>query len=198
MLVGYLLGSLSPSAFFSVLKKKNLKENGTGNLGATNTMLVFGKKYGVMVMIFDVLKAYFSVMIARILLPKYLLVGVLTGCCAVLGHIFPFYLNFSGGKGVATLAGLLLAIDPATVPILLGLGIVLALVFNYAAAAPVSASLCAPFLVGIRMGSIGVFGLLMVTGLVVSAKHWNNFQRIKDGTEIKVSDFFEEKSHVNE
>lgn len=60
ILIGYLLESLSPAAFFAKIKKQNLREQGSGNLGATNTFLIIGKKYGVIVMLFDVLKAYFS------------------------------------------------------------------------------------------------------------------------------------------
>lgn len=88
MLMGYLLGSLNPAAFISMLKKKNLREMGTGNLGATNTMLTFGKKYGVMVMLFDVIKAVISVNIAKLVLPKMILAGITAGVCTMIGHIY--------------------------------------------------------------------------------------------------------------
>ena len=63
--IGYGLGQLSPAALISKMKGKDLRKNGTGNLGATNTMIVFGKTYGILVMIFDVLKAYFAIKIAE-------------------------------------------------------------------------------------------------------------------------------------
>lgn len=198
MVIGYLLGSLSPSALLSKIKNRNLKESGTGNLGATNTMLVFGWKCGIMVMVIDVLKAYFAVKIAGLLMPDVTLVGVLAGCCAIVGHIFPFYLKFKGGKGVATLAGLFLAIDPIAIPILLGIGLVFAIVLDYGIAAPVSASLIAPFLVGFRMESLGVFLVLMFAGVLVAAKHMGNMDRIKEGTEMKFSEFLHGEADVDE
>lgn len=194
ILNGYLLGSLSPSALFSKLKNKNLREHGSGNLGATNTMIVLGKKYGIVVMLFDVLKAYFSIKIANLLLPKYVFADILAGCFTVLGHIFPFYLHFNGGKGVATLAGLLLAIDPTVFVILLLLGIALMFLSNYAVAAPVTASVLAPFMVGIRMQSFYAFLILAIIGTVIILKHKDNFVRIKNGTEVKVHDFFSQKT----
>ncbi len=197
IVIGYLLGSLSPSAFFAKLKKQNLREQGSGNLGATNAFLIIGKKYGIIVMLFDVLKAYLSITIAKLLFPKYIIIGILTGCVTILGHIFPFYMNFSGGKGVASLAGLLLAIVPNSFLILLLICLTLMIVFNYVVAAPVSASTLAPFVVGLRMRSFGAFFFLAIIGIVIIAKHKTNFIRIKNGTEVKVSEYFKKDSQVN-
>lgn len=196
MLMGYLLGSLNPAAFISMLKKKNLREMGTGNLGATNTMLTFGKKYGVMVMLFDVIKAVISVNIAKLVLPKMILAGITAGVCTMIGHIFPFYLNFQGGKGVAAFAGTLLAIDPFLFQMLLVICIVIAIWCNYAAAAPVSAAVLAPIIGGIRAQSAGVFFLFLIAGVLIIFKHLKNFEKIQNGTEMKISDFV--KSHFRE
>lgn len=198
MIVGYLLGSLSSSHFLAERKQRDLKEEGTGNLGATNTMLVLGKKYGILVMTFDVLKAYVSVKIAQLLLPGSVVAGVIAGCCSVVGHIFPFYLNFKGGKGVATLAGMFLAIDPISVPILLIVGFTFSFLTNYGFAAPVSASLIAPFFIGYRLNDTGVFFFLMMAGILVSVKHLNNIERMRDGKEIKFKEFLRGDSDDDE
>lgn len=98
-------------------------------------------------------------------------------------------MKFSGGKGVAALAGMLLAIDPNSFVILLLICAALMFVFNYVVAAPVSASILAPFLVGMRLKSFGAFFFLTVIGTVIIAKHKTNFIRIKNGTEMKVDLF---------
>ena len=104
LLIAYLLGSLSPSYFIAWLKGFDLRKKGTKNLGASNAFLVLGKFYGVLVCLFDVSKGILAVLLAYYF-------GLtetfyyLAGLSAVLGHIFPFYLNFKGGKGVATAIG---------------------------------------------------------------------------------------------
>lgn len=165
--IGYGLGQLSPAALISKLKNKDLRENGTGNLGATNTLLVFGKAYGIAVMIFDVLKAFFAIKIAKYLFPRYLFAGLVAGCFAVIGHIFPSYLNFRGGKGVATFAGLILAYDIRLLLGLLGIAVIVMIVTDTGHYGPVSAA---------------------VGGLIIY-KHRENFARAKEGKEIHVKEF---------
>jgi len=140
VIMGYLVGSISPAAWISRMKNKNLKTHGTGNLGATNTMIVFGKIYGIFVMIFDIAKAYVTVKLAQVLLPLVPLAGMIAGSSVVVGHIYPFYLKFKGGKGLAAFGGLILAMDPFVFLCLLLIGIILMLVVNYAVALPLSAA----------------------------------------------------------
>lgn len=189
MMIGYFLGSLNPAAFISKIKRKNLKEFGTGNLGATNTMLSFGVKCGVFVMIFDVLKALISVRLVRILFPELRIVGILAGCMTVVGHIFPFYMNFSGGKGVASFAGIILAMEPDLLPILLLIALILMLVTNYGVAGPISASVLFPCIAGWRASSVATFLLLAMVGGLIIYKHLENLKKVKCGHEVSVSDF---------
>ena len=112
LLIGYLFGGLNPAAMVAAVKKVNLRERGTKNLGATNVTLTVGMRYGVAVMLFDVMKAYISVKLARLLFPKAAAAGLLAGCGAVVGHIYPVYLKFKGGKGLAAFGGMILAMDP--------------------------------------------------------------------------------------
>ena len=92
---GHGLGQLNPAALISKLKNRDLRENGTGNLGATNTMLVFGKAYGIAVMLFDVLKAYFAIKIAKALFTKYVFAGLIAGKCEELQNGEEGYLEES-------------------------------------------------------------------------------------------------------
>ncbi len=109
VLVAYLLGSLSPSYFFAWLKGFDLRSKGTGNLGATNVMLSLGKLYALFVALFDVGKGVLAVYLAYYFGLSELFF-YLVGTAAVLGHIFPFYLNFRGGKGVATSVGFIISL----------------------------------------------------------------------------------------
>ncbi len=112
IVIGYLLGSISPTYLFSMIKNIDMRKSGTGNLGATNAMLTLGKGFGVAVMIFDIAKAFVPVLICKILHDDDHILMLSVGLAAVVGHAFPFYLKFKGGKGVATLAGLVLAYNP--------------------------------------------------------------------------------------
>lgn len=96
IIMGYLIGTLSPAALFAKLKNANLRENGTGNLGATNALLVMGRVYGVLVMVLDILKAFIAFRLAAKLFPAIKVAGMIAGLAAIIGHIFPFYMNFKG------------------------------------------------------------------------------------------------------
>lgn len=193
LLNGYLLGSLSPAALLARVKDVNLRTEGTGNLGATNTTLVLGKQYGVLVMVFDVGKAYLACKVASYLLPEWETAILLAGAAAVVGHAFPFYMKFRGGKGVAAFGGMILAFDPWFFLILLINAVILMLIVNYGVVGPMSASALFPVMVGVRSRSILEALVCAVTGLLIMLKHWNVFERMRDGSETKVRDFLKGK-----
>ena len=87
--LGYLVGCVNPAVLISKMRNVNLKEEGTGNLGATNTAFVLGKKAGIFVLIFDVAKSFLSYKIAKWLFPKLLIAGILASIGCILGHCFP-------------------------------------------------------------------------------------------------------------
>ena len=187
--IGYGIGQLSPAALISKLKNKDLRENGTGNLGATNTMLVFGKAYGIAVMIFDVLKAYIAIKIAKALFPKFVFAGLAAGCFSVIGHIFPAYLNFRGGKGVATFAGMMLAYDIRVLLGLLLVAIIIMVVTDTGYYGPVSAMILFTAWLFLKVKSISVFGGVAAVGGLIIYKHKENFINAKEGKEIRVREF---------
>lgn len=189
--IGYGLGQLSPAALISKLKNKDLRKNGTGNLGATNTMLVFGKTYGIAVMIFDVLKAFVAIKLAKALFPKYLFAGLVAGCFAVIGHVFPAYLNFRGGKGVATFAGMMLSYDVKVLFGFLLVAIVIMLVTDTGHYGPISAAVLFPIWLWIKVKSIVVFCGVAAVGGVIIYKHKENYEKAKEGKEIRVREFAE-------
>lgn len=196
LLFGYLLGSLNPAAFLDKIKHVNLRERGSGNLGATNTMVVMGRKYGILVLVFDFFKGYVAVKIARRLFPALAIAGLLAGSATVLGHVFPFYLKFKGGKGLASYGGMLLALDPLLFLIIAVIALALVLVFNYSVAAPITAGILFPVLFGLRMKNLWFFSVAAAVSGLIIAKHFSNLGKARRKEDITSRDFI--KKHLLE
>lgn len=188
-LIGYLLGSISPSALISKIKKKNIREHGTKNLGAMNTMINFGKAWGVFVMIFDIGKAVISVKIAKYCVPSLVYAGVLAGGAAVIGHMFPFYMKFKGGKGLAPFAGFVLANHPYSFLFLAIFGISLMFLVNYSVALPYSVSILYPFIAGYHANDLVFFLLTAMISVLMLIKFHGNLMKAVRGEDVKVRDF---------
>ena len=201
LLLGYLLGCLNPAALLGKLKNIDLRQVGTRNLGGSNVLLCIGKVSGLLVMVFDIAKGYFSVKLARALFPLLSAAGLLAGIGAILGHIFPFYLQFRGGKGLAAFAGVVLAFDPWIFLLLLIIGVIAVLVVNYAYAMPMSAGFLFPVMAWLRSRSLTVLFLTAISSTLVVAKHWGNIARAHSGGEMPIRQyllehFFRKKQKV--
>ena len=190
---GYLLGCVNPAAGLAKKKLVDLKAVGTKNLGATNATLILGRKCGVIVMVMDIAKAFLAARIAKWLLPKLAIAGLLAGCGAVLGHVYPFHLGFRGGKGLAAFGGLILAYDPVMFLILLALCVVLMLIVNSGSAVPMTASVLFPVAAGLHSQSLTVFAIAAQISALVAVKHWSNVLKALRGEDIKVRTFLAEK-----
>lgn len=176
--LGYLIGCINPAAWVGKKKNVNLKQEGTGNLGATNTALVLGKKAGYFVLFFDMFKSIFSYKLARILFPKIAAVaGLLAGIGVLLGHCFPVNMGFVGGKGLASFGGLVLAHDPLLFVILLTLGLTLAYVLNYGVYLAVSATVLFPITSFLRRGDPMDLLLTGIAGGLIFVMHLGNLKR---------------------
>lgn len=191
--VGYLIGSLNPAMLVAKLKNVDLRKEGSGNPGATNTMVVMGLRFGLFVLLFDVLKTFFARRLARILFPQLYLAGLLGACGAVVGHMFPFYMNFNGGKGVACYAGLVLSYDFGAFLLMLAFGVTLMFTFNYGIVAPVAIAVVFPLLVLWQTGDVWMWLATAAVGALIIYKHRENFARIKRGEEMKVRTYFGER-----
>lgn len=106
--VGYCVGCISSAYIIGRIMKKDLRAEGSGNLGSTNALRVLGKRAGLITFICDVMKAIISFLICRILFKDFAMAGIYGCVGAVIGHDFPFYLKFRGGKGIATMIGMTL------------------------------------------------------------------------------------------
>lgn len=176
--LGYFIGCINPAAWISRRKKVNLKEEGTGNLGATNTALVLGQKAGWFVLIFDMLKAIFSYKIARALFPKIALVaGLMAGIGVLLGHCFPVTMHFIGGKGLASFGGLVLAHNPGLFVVLLIGGLTFAYIMDYGVYLAVFASTLFPITSFLVTRNYTDLLLTAIAGGLIFVMHLGNLKR---------------------
>ena len=184
-LIGYLLGSISSAITMGKFYGINIKEVGSGNAGATNVARCIGKWQGVVVFLFDFLKGAIAVAIASFIWKEY---AVIAGLCAVLGHNYPLYYGFKGGKGVSTTFGILLAID-WRVGLIIG-GAVLVLLF-ITKIMSLSNLICFAFLplvtYYIKPGdnNVNVY-ITAVFAILIYYTHRSNIKRLLNGTENKL------------
>lgn len=194
---GYVSGATPFGYLAGKLKGMDIRQHGSGNIGATNVIRVMGKGIGIPVFILDLLKGWLPVWLAKawlVTLPEGAALvstgAVVTGLAAVLGHMFTFWLGFKGGKGVATTTGVLLGIAP--IAMLGGLAVWLAFFFTtrYVSLASMMAGVGVAVTMLIQMSRAGQwdmvmlgFGLLIM--LLVIVRHRANIQRIIAGTEPK-------------
>ena len=181
----YLIGSSNMAFYLSKLQKKNIRSSGSGNLGASNAVILLGWKAGVLVGIHDIGKAVLAVLLANWLYPELEYAAVSAGVACVLGHIYPFYLKFKGGKGFASYLGMTIALNWKLALVVLILVAVVTSVTDYIVAATATTVVTVPVAMGIMTRSWIIGLILCVATAVIIYKHWENFVRIFKGTEIK-------------
>jgi len=166
--IGYLLGCLSPSWAVGKLKQVNIRNAGSGNLGATNVFLHVSKGFGLIIMVFDIFKCVLAIQLAKALFAGITYVPALAGAFSIIGHIYPFYLKFKGGKGSACLVGTILGLTPRIfIPFVLGC-IILGIIANYLCIAPIFASASYPILCGLLTHSFLNFLILSIATPILS------------------------------
>ena len=182
--LGYLLGCSNMAYWLGRIKKVDIRSNGSGNLGASNATVLLGWGAGVIVALHDIGKAVLAVVLAKLLFPGVEYVGAAAGVAAVLGHIFPFYLKFKGGKGLASFWGLILALNWKVALAMGLLGILITVVTDFISLAALTISITAPVGIWLVTGGTAVPLILCVATAVMIFKHIENIQRILNRTEI--------------
>ena len=191
----YLLGSISSSYFIVRMRRgADLRDVGSGNLGATNAGRLLGRKYAILIFWLDFAKGALAV-----LLPTWVFahpyhgdlpVVVFTGFAAIIGHVFPFYLGFRGGKGVATAGGVVTALSPLTALLSFFAWIVTLRLTRMVAAASVVAAVTLPiayYFVGDgEPGHVWRVGLFALAAILVVVMHRSNLARMTQGTEPRI------------
>lgn len=184
ILLGYLLGCSSMAFYISKMKKKDIRTAGSGNLGASNATVLFGWGAGVAVALHDIGKAVIAVFLAKWLFPGLEHAGATAGVACVLGHIFPFYLGFKGGKGLASYFGMTLALNWKLALIVAAVIVLATLITDYISVGALSSIVVVPAYMGFTTHSLLPAAILCVATLVMLLKHWENIVRIARGQEI--------------
>lgn len=200
LVIGYVFGLFQTAYLYGRLHGIDIRNYGSGNAGTTNTLRVFGTKAGLLVLFGDIMKCILAVVITAVIFDRshpdmvYLL-KMYTAMGAIIGHNFPFYLNFKGGKGIAATAGLILAFHPYLIP----MGIILFFgaffITHYVSLG--SLLVYAGFMIElVVLGQMGIFGMtqpLLIEMYGIAAfltvmaywKHRENIKRLVNGTERK-------------
>lgn len=187
-LLTYLLGSLPTGyIFFLITEKKDIRNFGSHSTGATNVLRVKGWKFAFPVLAIDILKGAIPVFIALRLFEDQGF-SVICAFLAVIGHCFPVYLKFKGGKGVATTVGVYAAL--AFKPFLLSLAvfIFIVLIMRYVSLASLLSTILFPLFIFLFQGDIQIIGLGIAVFVLVAIRHRENIGRLVRGTERKIGE----------
>jgi glycerol-3-phosphate acyltransferase PlsY len=183
-LVAYLMGCSNMALYLAKLNKQDLRSGGTGNLGASNATILMGWRAGVAVGIHDIGKSALAVILAELIFPDLPAIGALAGVASVLGHIFPFYLKFKGGKGFASFIGMSVALNWKIALVVLALMLLVTLITDYLVAGTMTTIVLVPVSLAFITQSIIVPVIVLVATAVIAFKHRENFVRLCNGTEI--------------
>lgn len=194
--LAYLIGSIPTAVWVSKkIYGLDIREHGSGNAGATNTFRVLGKKAGIWVMIVDMLKGFAAVKLSYLSLhapgsEQIVNLQVGLGLCAVVGHIFPIWAGFRGGKGIATLFGMILAIQYYVAFSLVGVFLIMLFLTKYVSLSSISASVAFPVLILFifkdKSPEISYKLFAIATACMVVLTHHKNISRLLAGNESKV------------
>lgn len=184
IIIGYLLGSINTGILVSkFMKLPDPRSGGSGNPGANNMLRIAGKNAALITLVGDALKGFIAVIIARIIGVQGFMLG-LVAIAAMIGHIYPLYFKFKGGKGVATAIGGILAINFLVGLIAVIAWIIVLVVFRYASLASIVAIICAPLFAAFVHS--GYYVALLIMAAIVIWRHWDNIDRLMKHQEDKV------------
>lgn len=198
IIVAYILGSIPTSIWLGKSKYGiDVREHGSKNAGATNTFRVLGKPAGTLVLLIDVSKGTLAVLLPFIIgysvwgSDELIHLQLLCGIAAVLGHVFPLFANFKGGKGVATSLGVVIGVHPLAASICLGIFLIVFIISNYVSLGAIIAAFAFPWLVNLLFDNDNLYLMIfsIVLSLAVIATHHKNIKRIAKGEENKMNLF---------
>ncbi len=213
LIASYLLGSIPTSVWIGRLFYRiDIREYGSGNAGATNTFRILGWKAGVATLLIDAGKGFVAAaVVAPALapeladwLPSLTLLQLLASTAAVLGHMFPLFAGFRGGKGVATVAGALLAIEPLSLSLSVLVFLLVLLTTRYVSLASISAAIFFPVSLWLqrlllhRVVDPSLYVLSILLAFAIIYAHRSNIQRLLQGKESRVRSFRLSRGRIHE
>jgi acyl phosphate:glycerol-3-phosphate acyltransferase len=191
--LAYLLGSIPTGFLVAHAKGVDIRAVGSGNIGATNVLRTLGKPAGIVVLLVDALKGWLAVVpMPRLVVAAFGIASdpltletfqIIAGVCAILGHNYTCWLNFKGGKGIATSAGVLLALVPWALVTILTIWIIVFALTRYVSLASLAASAALPFASWLTHESLTKVIVTGAMGVLAIYKHRANIQRLLNGTE---------------
>lgn len=200
-IISYLIGSFSSAVWFGRwFWQTDVREFGSKNAGATNTFRVLGKKAGLIVFFCDVFKSFLAVQLIYFI-PEinnttelFFQIMIVFGSFAIIGHIFPLYTGFKGGKGVASMLGFIIAIHPLAAAITFGIFLVIFLISRTVSLSSISAAFCFPFVIYFleKNSSLTLTIFSILASLIIIITHYKNIKRLLKGEEKPLS--FSKKS----
>jgi len=195
VILAYLIGSLPTAVWVGrIFYNVDVRKEGSGNAGATNTIRVLGVKAGIPVLIIDVFKGWLAVYIANFFwmqtsgFPDLIDLKIIHAIAAIIGHVFPIYVGFKGGKGIATLLGIGIALYPVGAFIAVGVFIIVLLISGYVSLASISASIFFPVIEILILGNaqyISLIILAIAVAIFVPITHRKNIGRLLRNEESK-------------
>lgn len=188
--LGYVIGCLNPAAWIGKRNHVDLKQAGTGNLGATNTTMVLGRKAGAFVLIFDVAKSFLAARLARWMFPQLVVSGMLACIGTILGHCFPITLHFSGGKGLAAFGGMILAYNPLIFVICVVTCVGVMVVLDIGVAAPLLGTMLFPLLTYLYSHDVPTTVCAVIAGGIIIYTHLDNVNKTRSHSDVKVRNYF--------
>lgn len=198
IVIAYLLGCSNLAHYIALAKKVDLRGSGSGNAGASNATILLGWRAGIAVGAHDIGKAYLAVILAKLLFGHLPAIGSVAGVACVLGHIFPFYMKFQGGKGFASYLGMTLALNWKLALAVMALVVVLTVVTDYLVVGTFTTVTVVPVFMGIAQSSWLVAVVLCVGTATILWKHRENMVRLCHGTEIGLRSTIQGKHRVKQ
>lgn len=184
---GYLAGSIPTGVILSKLfGTKDIRQEGSRNIGATNVYRVSGAKLGILTLLGDVLKGFIPVALTCFLMDSEMWIAAVA-FFTFLGHLFPIFLKFRGGKGVATALGIFLVIAPLMVPCVIIVFILVVMTWKYVSLGSLVASAILPVFLCAAGYNIVYVNLSLFIGCLIFYRHWENIRRLREGVEKKIS-----------
>ena len=183
ILGGYLMGCSNMALYLGKLKGVDLRSGGSGNLGASNATILLGWWAGALTAVHDIGKSLLAVLLAALIFPGSPYIGPAAGVGCVMGHMFPFYLKFKGGKGFASYIGMILALNWKFALVILVLVVAVTFLTDYIVAGTTLTILASPVYFGVTAG-LATALILTAATLVILWQHRMNYVRIFNGTEL--------------
>ena len=177
-IIGYLFGCFNTAYFVSKTRGFDIRDTGSGNAGASNIKMQLGWTAGAFTAFVDILKTILAISLCRYLYPDDELVLFLAGVMSIIGHIFPFYMNFKGGKGFACYIGMLIVINWELALVLIIAGFLITIITNYIALATMFMAVATPIYYIYIGADKYIIMLLVLVGVIILYKHKINVIRI--------------------